>query len=93
MRRGHWLRFGCVTNAIAGQAGLAQVFGDRIHERRRRCQVENMRRRIAPIVILLAKPLGLKEVINPLPASGGADKESRDQARKNAPLTVTALDR
>jgi predicted phage baseplate assembly protein len=35
----------------------------------------------------------VKEVINPLRASGGADKEPRDQARKNAPLTVTALDR
>jgi len=42
---------------------------------------------------LMARPLGVKDVINPLRASGGADKEDRDQARKNAPLTVTALDR
>lgn len=42
---------------------------------------------------LMARPLGVKDVINPMRASGGADKESRDQARKNAPLTVTALDR
>jgi hypothetical protein len=42
---------------------------------------------------LLSKPLGVKGVINPLRASGGADRESRDTARKNAPLTVTALDR
>ena len=27
------------------------------------------------------------------PASGGAGKETRDQARKNAPLAVMALDR
>jgi predicted phage baseplate assembly protein len=45
------------------------------------------------ISLLNTKPLGVKSVINPLPASGGADKESRDQARENAPLAVTALDR
>ncbi|MDR4484424.1 MAG: putative baseplate assembly protein [Nitrospirales bacterium] len=45
------------------------------------------------ISLLSTRPLGAKEVINPLPASGGADKESRDQARKNAPLGVMALDR
>lgn len=42
---------------------------------------------------LVSKPLGVKGVINPLRASGGADRESRETARKNAPLTVTALDR
>ncbi|MDX2032405.1 MAG: putative baseplate assembly protein [Blastocatellia bacterium] len=39
-------------------------------------------------------PGGLvKGVVNPLPSSGGADRESRDLARKNAPLGVMALDR
>ncbi|MGZ4990767.1 MAG: putative baseplate assembly protein [Methylobacter sp.] len=45
------------------------------------------------INMLITRPLGVKEVTNPLRASGGADKESRDQARKNAPLAVKALDR
>jgi hypothetical protein len=45
------------------------------------------------ISILQSKPLGVKAVKNPLRASGGADKESRDTARKNAPLAVKALDR
>ncbi len=45
------------------------------------------------ITLLTTRPLGVKEVINPLRASGGADKETRDQARKNAPLAVKALDR
>lgn len=45
------------------------------------------------ITLLATRPLGVKEVLNPLRASGGADKESRDQARKNAPLVVKALDR
>jgi hypothetical protein len=45
------------------------------------------------ISLLVTKPLGVKEVINPLRASGGADRESRDRARKNTPLAVKALDR
>ncbi len=45
------------------------------------------------ISLLADKPLGVKEVINPLRASGGADRENREQARKNAPLAVMALDR
>jgi hypothetical protein len=45
------------------------------------------------ISLLVSRPLGVKDVINPLRASGGTDKEARDQARKNVPLAVTALDR
>jgi predicted phage baseplate assembly protein len=32
-------------------------------------------------------------VSNPLPATGGADRDSRDQGRRNAPVAVAALDR
>jgi hypothetical protein len=42
---------------------------------------------------VVTKPLGVKEVINPLPATGGANREGRDQARRNAPMAVMALDR
>jgi predicted phage baseplate assembly protein len=45
------------------------------------------------ISLLGTRPLGVKEVINPLAASGGADAETRDQARGNVPLAVRALDR
>lgn len=45
------------------------------------------------IKLLATRPLGVKEVINPLPATGGADRESRDQIRRNAPLGTAALDR
>jgi hypothetical protein len=45
------------------------------------------------ISLLQTRPLGVNSVINPLRASGGADKESRDQARENAPLAVMSLDR
>jgi len=42
---------------------------------------------------LLDRPLGLKGVINPLPASGGADRDGPEDIRKNAPLPLMALDR
>jgi predicted phage baseplate assembly protein len=42
---------------------------------------------------LATRPLGVQGVINPLRATGGADREPRDQARRNAPLAVMALDR
>ena len=45
------------------------------------------------ISLLVTQPLHVKEVINPLAATGGADKDSRDQARENAPLAVLSLDR
>jgi predicted phage baseplate assembly protein len=45
------------------------------------------------ITLLATRPLGVKGVTNPIRASSGADRESRNQARKNAPLGVMALDR
>jgi predicted phage baseplate assembly protein len=49
--------------------------------------------RARQINLLLTRPLGVTEVVNPLPASGGSDKEPRDLARENAPLSVLPLDR
>ena len=45
------------------------------------------------LTLLMSRPLGLKAVTNPLPASGGDAPESLTMARKNAPLTVLTLDR
>lgn len=45
------------------------------------------------VSVLTTRPLGLKGVINPLPATGGGDRENRDNARRNIPLAVMALDR
>jgi hypothetical protein len=45
------------------------------------------------ITQMATHPLGSKDVTNPLEASGGADPDSRDQARRNAPTAVLALDR
>ncbi|MGH9809140.1 MAG: putative baseplate assembly protein, partial [Terriglobia bacterium] len=42
---------------------------------------------------LATQPLGVKSVINPLAAAGGADGDTRDQARRNIPIGTLALDR
>jgi hypothetical protein len=49
--------------------------------------------RAAQIATAISRPLGVKNVINPLPASGGADPESRDDARRNVPVALQALGR
>ena len=43
--------------------------------------------------ILMTRPLGVKEVTNPIDSSGAAGPETLDQARQNAPLTILTLDR
>ena len=80
-------------------------FGDGVHGARLPSGVENVvatyrngigtpgNVRAQQVSLLATRPLGVKEVINPLRASGGADAETRDQARRNVPLAVLALDR
>ena len=45
------------------------------------------------VTLLLSRPLGLKDVNNPMPASGGDVPQVLADARKNAPRTVLTLDR
>jgi hypothetical protein len=45
------------------------------------------------IDLLLTRPAGLKEVVNPLASADGKDPEVLEDARQNAPLTVLTLDR
>ncbi|NHB84420.1 hypothetical protein G7085_06880 [Tessaracoccus sp. HDW20] len=40
-----------------------------------------------------SRPLGVKDVVNPVRAGGGADAEGRDLIRGNVPTAVLALDR
>jgi hypothetical protein len=42
---------------------------------------------------LMTRPFGVKGVTNPLAASGAADREQLEEARRNAPLTVLTLGR
>lgn len=45
------------------------------------------------ISLLGSRPLGVKDVINPIRASGGADREELAAIRRNAPTAILALDR
>lgn len=45
------------------------------------------------LALLKVRPLGIREVVNPLPATGAAAPESRDDIRANAPSTVLTLGR
>jgi hypothetical protein len=45
------------------------------------------------LALLQTRPLGVREVTNPLPATGAAASEPLDQARQHAPLTVMTLGR
>jgi predicted phage baseplate assembly protein len=42
---------------------------------------------------LTTKPLGVTAVVNPLPATGGADREGTDSARSAVPTSTLALER
>ena len=87
------------------EAKTRVIFGDGRHGARLPTGNENVRAtyragigmggnvRARQISLATTRPLGVKEVINPLRASGGADPETRDQARRNVPLAVLALDR
>lgn len=45
------------------------------------------------ITLLASKPIGLKDVTNPIRSSGGADADSLEQLRSNIPIALQALDR
>ena len=45
------------------------------------------------ISLLAARPLGVKDVINPLPATGGAGPDGEKTIRRNAALAIMAMDR
>ncbi len=45
------------------------------------------------ISLLASRPLGVKDVVNPIHAAGGADREDGEAIRRNAPIAIMALDR
>ncbi|WP_313341514.1 putative baseplate assembly protein [Stenotrophomonas sp.] len=88
-----------------GDGGTAVVFGDGEHGLRPPSGVENLRAeyrngigkggnvRPGQVALMVTRPLGLKDVVNPLRASGGADRETDALIRENAPRSIIALDR
>ena len=49
--------------------------------------------RTSQLTMLLTRPLGVKAVDNPIPATGGQDAEPLAEARRNAPVHVLTLER
>jgi hypothetical protein len=49
--------------------------------------------RAGQIATAISRPLGVRDVVNPIRASGGADPESRDDARRNIPVSLQAMGR
>lgn len=91
---------------LTGDDGVTQViFGDGEHGLRPPSGFENLRAeyrngiggvgnvRAGQISLLVSRPLGIQDVVNPLRASGGADRESLELIRENAPRSLMALDR
>jgi hypothetical protein len=87
-------------------AGVTRVlFGDGVHGARLHTGTDNVTAvyqkgiGLAGLVdagrisLLDTRPLGVDEVINPLPSAGAADREAAAEIRANAPLTVLTLDR
>ncbi|HEV7661589.1 MAG TPA: putative baseplate assembly protein [Allosphingosinicella sp.] len=81
------------------------IFGDGKRGRRLPTGRENVKARYrsgigAPgnvgagqISLLASRPLGVKDVVNPIRAAGGADREGANAIRRNAPIAIMALDR
>jgi predicted phage baseplate assembly protein len=100
---------GPADHAYAAQtddAGVTTVvFGDGVHGARLPSGAENVtatyRAGIGTpgnvdakqVSLLVSRPLGVKSVVNPLAAVGGADPETRNEARANVPTALAALDR
>ncbi|UQI46367.1 putative baseplate assembly protein [Streptomyces sp. HU2014] len=95
-----------VTHTADGPGGRTTLtFGDGVHGARLPTGQENVRARYrigvgraanvkaGRITQPTTRPLGVTGVVNPLPATGGADPDGPRLARRNIPLAVTALDR
>ena len=90
---------------LSDGADATITFGDGVHGARPPSGIENVRARyrvgagLAGLVdarqlnLLLTRPLGVKEAVNPIPAVGADDPERLEDARTNAPLTVLTLGR
>lgn len=81
------------------------TFGDGVHGARLPTGHENVRAvyrtgigaagnvAAGQVSLLATRPQGLKGVVNPLPASGGGDRDTAEQIRRNAPLGLLSLER
>jgi hypothetical protein len=91
--------------ARAEDGGSIVAFGDGVRGARLPTGTNNVRARyrkgigtagnvgVGTLAQLLDRPLGLRGVTNPLPASGGAEPESAAEARRTIPQSVRTLGR
>lgn len=90
---------------LADDGATAVEFGDGITGARLPTGAENVRAiyrsgsgtaglvRAGSLTMLMNRPGGVTDVVNPLAADGGGDRERLADARTNAPLTVRTIDR
>jgi hypothetical protein len=77
-----------------GREGARAPSGpDNIRARYRTGLGRNGNARSKQIATAISRPLGIRDVVNPLAASGGADPESRDDARRSIPVSLQAMER
>jgi hypothetical protein len=93
------------TTKAADDGTVSVTFGDGIHGQRLFSGNDNVRAtyrsgigrggnvRAGQIATAISRPLHLKDVVNPNEATGGADPESADDARKNIPVSLQAMGR
>lgn len=93
------------TRSIADDGTVSLRFGDGINGARLPSGQSNVRARYRKgtgvgglvgarqLSLLMSRPLGVKAVINPEPASGAEDPETLETARSAAPTRVLTLDR
>lgn len=93
------------TTRVEPDGRLVAVFGDGVHGARLPTGSHNVRASYrkgvgavgnldaGQLSQLLDRPLGVKAVSNPVPASGGADPQTEDHARASMPLPTRTLGR
>lgn len=93
------------TTAVDATGAVSVTFGDGVNGARLTTGTQNVRAAYrvgvgkaanvaaGKISQLITRPLWVSGVNNPLPATGGADADGPEQARRTIPLSVTALDR
>ncbi|WP_206056558.1 putative baseplate assembly protein [Nocardioides sp. GY 10113] len=95
----------CYQVVHAADGAVRVVFGDGVHGLRPPTGSENIVARYrtgqgrsgntaaGTVTTATSRPLGVTEVTNPVPATGGADPEADADLRERTPVSVRALDR
>lgn len=95
----------CYVVQTDDQGQTEIIFGDGIQGARLPSGQENVRAtyrsgigqlgevKAGSLILLQNRPLGIRDVTNPLPATGAADRDTAALTRKNAPRTVLTLNR